>query len=256
VLLAAVAVIGADCTVDALFVSPTVDGVIEDRIIEAIDGAEDELLVAMYSFTDDDIGFALVMAYLRGVEVYVLLDDGQDSDSQGREYPNLTSVGIPVGVEHQTGLLHHKFLVVDRELVITGSYNWSDSADQSNFENVVVISCAEIAEAYACEFVYIANDLLGMNWPITCDGGGNGNGGGSWACEECLSRLNRATRADFDAIPGIGAALSQILVDGQPFAVSYCTGRQSVLNAIDALYNFGPARSEDVVNWFCSDLFD
>ena len=149
----------ASCSVEVLFVSPSVDGVIESRIIELLDKAEDSIYIAMYSFTDDQLGQAVVDAYGRGVDVKVLLDDGQDSEAGSREWPKLKEAGVPVKVEHETGLLHHKFAVIDERLVITGSYNWSNNADDDNFENVVVISCEQIAEVYVKEFEEIWNTL-------------------------------------------------------------------------------------------------
>jgi len=185
---------GVGCGVEAFFASPYVDQAIEPRIISAIASAQSRILVAMYSFTDDEIGQALMQAHQRGVKVYVLLDDGQDSDSQGREFPRLQDAGIPIGVEHLNGLLHHKFAVVDGDLVITGSYNWTDSADTRNFENAVFITCKEIAASYADEFAYIANALLELDWEIA------GLECGTVAvppppgdCEECIARIDSAT---------------------------------------------------------------
>lgn len=140
------------CSVQAFFVSPHVDGVIENELVNLIGSAESSLAIAMYSFTDDQLGAAVIAAAGRGVGVRVLLDDGQDSNSGGREWPKLIAAGIPVVTEHVTGLLHDKFVVIDHRITVTGSYNWSASADQKNFENVVVIQCPGIAAAFTDEF--------------------------------------------------------------------------------------------------------
>jgi len=149
----------ACCCVEAFFVSPSVDGVIESEIIKALDEAEKSIYIAMYSFTDDQLADAVIRAHDREVKVRLLLDDGQDSDKGNRQFPKLIDAGIAVRVEHVTGLLHHKFAVIDEKLVITGSYNWSDSADDDNFENVVFISCKEIADVYVNEFEEIWDTL-------------------------------------------------------------------------------------------------
>jgi len=57
-----------ECDVTTYFVSPSVDGVIEARVISALDSAQDSLLIAMYSFTDDQIGAAVIRAEERGGE--------------------------------------------------------------------------------------------------------------------------------------------------------------------------------------------
>jgi len=129
VIAVSLAIQASDCDVEAYFVSPAVDGVVREEIISAIDAAEDSILIAMYSFTDDRIGDAVIRAEERGVKVYILLDDSQDSSAQGREYPKLLDAGIPIGVEHSSGLLHDKFAVIDGLIVITGSYNWTYSAE-------------------------------------------------------------------------------------------------------------------------------
>jgi len=248
---------GVGCSVEALFVSPYVDQTIETRIIAAIEGAQCRVLVAMYSFTDDEIGQALVEAHQRSVKVYVLLDDGQDSDKQGREFPRLQAAGIPVGVEHLSGLLHHKFAVVDDVLVITGSYNWSDRADDQNFENAVFVTCAEIAESFATEFSYIANSLLNLGWDISTLGGGTGALPAPLGdCEECLTRINSATQANFDAVYGIGDVLSQRLVDAQPFSIFACSERLSIESALQDVSGIGDVKARDIVDHFCSGLFD
>ena len=144
--------LSAPCNVEAYFVSPSVDRVIEQQVIHALSGAQSEVLIAMYSFTDDEIGSAVLDAYARGVDVRILLDDGQDSSAQGREWPKLMAAGIPTAVEHESGLLHDKFVVIDGVTVITGSYNWTDSADKRNFENIVILRCFNVAQEYRDEF--------------------------------------------------------------------------------------------------------
>jgi hypothetical protein len=152
-------VIGAaqTCSVQSYFVSPDVDGVIETAIIQAIDGARKSIDIALFSFTDDQLGDAVVRAARRGVTVRVIL--GVDQDKMlGGEYEKLVSTGVPVVVASVPGLFHHKFALIDGTLVITGSYDWSDTADKENYENVVFIHCSvltanlTVPERYAMEF--------------------------------------------------------------------------------------------------------
>lgn len=141
----------ATCAVEALFVSPSIDNVIEARLIKILDEAKQTILLAMYSFTDDQLGDAVVRAYTRGVNVRVILDGAQDA-AQGGEYQKLRDAGIPIIVENVSGLMHHKFLVVDGLITVTGSYNWTEAANRENFENIVVIVCREVAQAFTAEF--------------------------------------------------------------------------------------------------------
>lgn len=157
VLMAGGGVVAQTCSVQSYFVSPDVDGVIETAIIQAIDGARKSLDIALFSFTDDQLGDAVVRATRRGVSVRVILGAGQDKVFGG-EYEKLVSANIPVAIANTPGFFHHKFAIVDGNLLITGSYDWSDSADKENYENVAFISCPArtagqtASEQYAREF--------------------------------------------------------------------------------------------------------
>ena len=139
------------CEVEPYFVSPRVDHVIKRILLGLIDSARETMDIAIYSFTDDDLGRAVVQAHRRGVAVRVIMDTSQRK-ARGGEYERLVNAGIPVIVEEVSGLMHHKFMVIDGEVVVTGSYNWSRSADDRNFENAVVIRDPEVAEAFEEEF--------------------------------------------------------------------------------------------------------
>jgi len=128
------------CSVRCYFVTPEVDGVVETAIISAINRAQKTLDIALFSFTDDQLGNAVVQAHRRGASVRVLLAEGQDR-VLGGEHGKLVSAGVSVAMAQGLGYFHHSFAVIDGELVITGSYDWSDAADQHNYENAVFISC-------------------------------------------------------------------------------------------------------------------
>jgi phosphatidylserine/phosphatidylglycerophosphate/cardiolipin synthase-like enzyme len=156
-LIAGSGVFAQTCSVESYFVSPDVDGIIETAIIKAIDKARKSLDIALFSFTDDQLGDAVVRASRRGVTVRVILGAGQDKVFGG-EYEKLVSAGVPVVVAGTPGFFHHKFAIVDGNLVITGSYDWSDTADKENYENAVFISCPlgtagqTASEQYSREF--------------------------------------------------------------------------------------------------------
>lgn len=60
--------------------------------------------------------------------------------------------GIPVRHETGTGLMHNKFAVVDDSIVLTGSFNWTRSAEGANNENLLKITSPDLAAQYAEEF--------------------------------------------------------------------------------------------------------
>ena|GEM_PF-846439 len=159
-------VVAQTCSVRCYFVSPDVDGVIETAIIQAINGAKKSLDIALFSFTDDQLGNAVVQAHRRGVSVRILLAGGQDR-VLGAEHGKLVNANVAVAVAQGRGYFHHSFAIIDGQLVITGSYDWSDAADQHNYENVAFIDCPvltaaqTVAERYANEFERLWRTLGG-----------------------------------------------------------------------------------------------
>jgi phosphatidylserine/phosphatidylglycerophosphate/cardiolipin synthase-like enzyme len=82
-----------------------------------------------------------------------VMDDGQVNSSQSTEYDPLTQAGLNVRLDgNLIGLMHHKVIIIDQKVVITGSYNFTESAETTNDENVVIIFSPEIAVKYTEEF--------------------------------------------------------------------------------------------------------
>ena len=135
-------------TVEAVYFCPEDD--CADNLIMRIGSAKETLHIAIYSFTLDEIGDAVINAYERGVEVKVVFEEGQIS--QYSEYEKLKSSGIPVKKDSNPSYMHNKFAVIDNEIVVTGSFNWSKNADERNDENLIIIKNKELAQKYEAEF--------------------------------------------------------------------------------------------------------
>ncbi len=105
-----------------------------------INSSESTLDGAIYGLTDDLIASALIRAHQRGVAVRLVHDKTQ---AAGRKDVSqmLVGAGIPVRIQRgsEGGILHDKFLIVDRKYVLTGSFNWTTNATQKNDENFVVL---------------------------------------------------------------------------------------------------------------------
>lgn len=122
----------------------------ENAIIEWISRANKSIHILIYSFTLDSISDAIIDAYERGVDVKIVFE--QEQITQYSEYWKLKEVGVPVRNDTNPYSMHNKVMIVDEEIVITGSYNWSSSAENRNNENMIVIRSREIAEIYEGEF--------------------------------------------------------------------------------------------------------
>ncbi len=120
-------------------------------MVDLIDRAKHRIHVAVFTFTSDVLAEALIRAHMRGVEVLVVLELDQAS-VRGSEYGRLISSGVNVRVDGNPSLMHHKFMVIDDMIVVTGSYNWSAAAEDRNDENIVVIVSEAINSSYEREF--------------------------------------------------------------------------------------------------------
>ena len=140
-----------------VFFSPK--GGCTDAVIYQLDRAKKSIDVAMYAFTSRPIAKALVRAYRRGVKVRVILDRKFALGSRYSKHNYLMKRGIPVklvspppGMRGRVGLMHHKFAVVDGRVLLTGSFNWTASAEKLNYENLLVFESEKIAAIYEGEF--------------------------------------------------------------------------------------------------------
>ncbi|MCD6522293.1 MAG: phospholipase D family protein [Candidatus Diapherotrites archaeon] len=122
----------------------------EQVIAEAIGNAKEDVYVAMYSFTSQQIADKLIEAKERGIDVRVVLEEEQ-AQSKCSVYQKLVAAGIPIVLDKNENYMHNKFVVIDNKKVITGSANWSKNGMYRNDENIVVIDCQEIASKYTQE---------------------------------------------------------------------------------------------------------
>jgi len=141
-----------DTTLEIYF-SPN-DGVAA-RLVTLIQSAQESIYFMAYSFTSNDIGAAMMERAEAGVTVTGVMDEGQVNSSQGSEYDPFRQAGLDVRLDGNPGLMHHKVIIIDRNIVITGSYNFSASAEEVNDENLIVIYNADIAAQYLAEFMRI-----------------------------------------------------------------------------------------------------
>ncbi len=128
-------------------------------VIRWIGRANRSIDLAMYSFTLDSIGEALVKAKDRGIRVRVILES--EKINRYSEYGRLKAAGVEVKLDRNRYLMHNKFMVIDGSVVLTGSFNYTWSADKKNDENLVVIVDGKIASAYESEFEEMWSGVFG-----------------------------------------------------------------------------------------------
>jgi phosphatidylserine/phosphatidylglycerophosphate/cardiolipin synthase-like enzyme len=111
---------------------------IEWIVEHEIDNAVKRIDVAVYTFTSRPLAQALVDAQERGVRVRVILDPSNASGDYSKA-AYLVNNGIDVRTEKGAGLMHHKFVLIDDSVLITGSFNWTASAEAENDENILLL---------------------------------------------------------------------------------------------------------------------
>lgn len=119
-------------------------------IINLVNSANKSIHVLIYSFTLDSIGYALIDAYRRGVDVRVVFEKNEVKEYS--VYWMLKEAGVPVRNDTNPNLMHNKVMIIDSEIVVTGSYNWSVSAEERNDENIIIIRSRKIAGEYERKF--------------------------------------------------------------------------------------------------------
>jgi phosphatidylserine/phosphatidylglycerophosphate/cardiolipin synthase-like enzyme len=98
------------------------------------------------------IAKAIADAHRRGVKVRVVMDKTQAAGKYSSA-TYLFNAGVPVWIDHVSGLMHNKFLVLDGKTIITGSFNLTKGADEENAENMLVIEGKEkLVKAYSDDF--------------------------------------------------------------------------------------------------------
>lgn len=124
------------------------------KIEEAIYSADDNLSFALLSFTRNELGTAVMARHFGGADVRGIIENVNDS---GSEFPTFQQSGLAVYEHTLSASLHHKYAIIDEgtnsdPMVITGSHNWSSSAENLNDENTLIIHDARVANLFQQEF--------------------------------------------------------------------------------------------------------
>jgi phosphatidylserine/phosphatidylglycerophosphate/cardiolipin synthase-like enzyme len=138
---------------------------IETILSDVIDGAHKQVLVQAYLLTSKKIASTLMAAHRRGVEVLVLLDAAQLARSTSQVVPKLATAGISIWLETKYQNAHNKIMIVDANTahpaVITGSFNFTWTAQHRNAENILVVrDNPSLADQYALNWERHRRDAI------------------------------------------------------------------------------------------------
>jgi phosphatidylserine/phosphatidylglycerophosphate/cardiolipin synthase-like enzyme len=139
--------------------------IIAQRIAEA----ENEILFMAYSFTNEEIGEALLDQARAGLAVQGVFETtGAGTEySYFEELDQMRGTNVRVRKDGSAAVMHHKVFIIDQEIVIFGSFNFTDSANDNNDENVVIIHDPRLASQFAGEFAAVWRSAPGLgDWVL------------------------------------------------------------------------------------------
>ena len=135
-----------------VFFSPQDKG-IERAILPIIDNAKDYIYIPIFVLTEKRVANSLIQAQKRGVKVKLIMDALSCSTNHSK-IDELRKANIEVKTENYAGKMHSKSMIIDDEYTIIGSMNFSDSGENKNDENFIVLKDKEITQAYKNFFDY------------------------------------------------------------------------------------------------------
>lgn len=131
-------------------------GGVEDLLVDAIGRSKRTVDLAIFSFYSQRVADAVIAAKARGVSVRVVSDFSQSRRSQAVR--SLADAGVSLRLSagrDGSGVLHHKYALMDGVLLMSGSYNFSQNAELYNFENDLFTAERGEVAAFGGEFAAI-----------------------------------------------------------------------------------------------------
>lgn len=127
------------------------DDEVTTAIVNRLKQAKTSIDFMAFSFTEDEIGKALIGRMTAGVKVRGVFEN-TGSDTEYSEYGDMKKAGLDVWQDGNPYLMHHKVFIVDGKTVILGSFNFSENAETENDENLLIIDDQSLAQQFTAEF--------------------------------------------------------------------------------------------------------
>lgn len=127
------------------------DGVL-NALVPLLESAEESIYFLAFSFTSNELGDIVRAKADAGLTIAGVMDKEQISSNQGTEFDPFRQAELDVLIDGIDGQMHHKVFIIDEEIVVLGSYNFSRSAEERNDENLLIIHDTDIAGQFMHEF--------------------------------------------------------------------------------------------------------
>ncbi len=133
-----------------IYFSPEDD--FEQRLLSLMESAKKSIDFLAFAFTSKPLADALKKKFENGIKIRGVYDKRWNSSSKYSTYNSLLSYGLNVKLDGNNQTLHDKIFIIDDKTVVTGSYNFTNKANEANNENAIVVHNSEFASRYEDEF--------------------------------------------------------------------------------------------------------
>lgn len=123
-----------------------------DKLVAAVQGAKKSVRFMAFTYTSQPLAAAMIAAAKKGIIVEGVIENR--GASQGA-LPLFTCASLPVKTDGNKYTMHHKVIIIDDQIVITGSFNFTKSADEANDDNVLILHSPAVAQVYDKEFASV-----------------------------------------------------------------------------------------------------
>ncbi len=123
--------------------------------------ASKSIWACVFTISDDDLANALISKHKMGINVKVITDNDKVYD-KGSDIFAMRDAGIHVKIDDTRHHMHHKFAIIDKEILVNGSYNWTRSADEFNNENLIITKDEALVRDFTREFNRMWNEMADL----------------------------------------------------------------------------------------------
>jgi cardiolipin hydrolase len=120
-------------------------------ILEHILATTKKIRICLFTISDNRISEALISKHNQGIDVRIISDNDKRFD-KGSDIDALAAAGIPIRLDETDNHMHHKFALFDDSITLTGSYNWTRSAEKYNHENILITDSKSVLSAFERQF--------------------------------------------------------------------------------------------------------
>ena len=134
------------------------DKAISNGILPLIKNAKQYIYIPAFVITEKRVTSELIKAKNRGVDIKIIAD-ALNASTKHSKHKELRSSGIHVKAENYAGKMHSKSIIIDDEVVVIGSMNFSNSGEKRNDENIIILKDSKAAKFYKNFFIYQWNKI-------------------------------------------------------------------------------------------------